>query len=112
MIVAAACCLAAAGNLEAASFDNETTSELRVICDSTFATDRHFCFGFLTGAVLFYREMLRADVLEPLACPDPAPTLDAFRQNFVDWATANPQFGETRAVDGLVQATAATWPCE
>jgi hypothetical protein len=112
LFIAATCWLGSASNLDAASFDNETTSELRTICASSDATDRHFCFGFLTGAVLFYREMLRAEVLEPLACPEPEPTLDGFRQNFVDWATANPEFGETRAVDGLVQATAATWPCE
>ncbi len=92
-------------------FDNETTAELGRLCASPSLTDRDFCFGFLLGAGQFYTEMLRAEVIQPLACPDPVPTIDELRMAFVEWAAANPEAGETRAVDGMMRAAAETWPC-
>jgi hypothetical protein len=92
-------------------FDNETTAELARLCASPVATERDFCFGFMLGAGQFYTEMLRAEVIQPLACPDPVPTIDAMRAAFVDWVAANPEAGESRAVDGMMQAAANIWPC-
>lgn len=92
-------------------FDNETTAELARLCASPVATERDFCFGFMLGAGQFYTEMLRAGVMRPLACPDPVPTIEAMRLGFIDWAAAHPEAGETRAVDGLLQAAAEAWPC-
>lgn len=92
-------------------FDQETTAELARLCASPAATDRDFCFGFMLGAGQFYTEMLRAEVIRPLACPDPVPTIEAMRQGFIDWVAANPEAGETRAVDGMMRAAAETWPC-
>ena len=92
-------------------FDKETTAELGRLCASTVATERDFCFGFMLGVGQFYTEMLRADVIRPLACPDPVPTIEEMRVSFIDWVDANPDAGETRAVDGLLQAAAEAWPC-
>ena len=92
-------------------FDNETTAELARLCASPVATERDFCFGFILGAGQFYTEMLRADVIQPLACPDPVPTIEEMRLGFIDWVSANPEAGETRAVDGMMQAAAEAWPC-
>ena len=100
-----------AANAEDGPFDQETTAELARLCASTVATERDFCFGFMLGAGQFYTEMLRADVIRPLACPDPVPTIEAMRLGFIDWAGANPEAGDTRAVDGLMQAAAEAWPC-
>jgi hypothetical protein len=92
-------------------FDNETTAELARLCASPVPTERDFCFGFMLGAGQFYTEMLRADVIRPLACPDPVPTIEEMRLGFIDWVAANPEAGETRAVDGMMQAAADAWPC-
>lgn len=92
-------------------FDNETTAELARLCASTVATERDFCFAFMLGAGQFYTEMLRAAVIQPLACPDPVPTIEEMRLGFIDWASTHPEAGETRAVDGMMQAAAEAWPC-
>lgn len=111
--------LALAGSLaggaalaENGPFADETTAELARLCSSPTVTERDFCFGFILGASQFYAEMLRADVIQPLACPDPEPTIDELRQRFVDWAAANPEAAETQAVDGMMRAAAETWPCD
>ena len=101
----------AAGAAENGPFDQETTAELARLCASTAATDRDFCFGFMLGAGQFYTEMLRAEVIRPLACPDPAPTIEEMRVGFVDWVAANPDAGDKRAVDGMMRAAAEIWPC-
>jgi hypothetical protein len=49
--------------------------------------------------------------MQPLACPDPAPTIEQMRLEFIGWVAANPQAAETRAIDGMMQAAAEIWPC-
>lgn len=93
-------------------FDDETTGELARLCASPAPTERHFCFGFMLGAGQFYSEMLRAEAIQPFACPDPVPTIEEMRLGFIDWVGANPEVAETRAVDGLLRAAAETWPCD
>lgn len=93
-------------------FDDETTAELARLCASPATTDRDFCFGFMLGAGQFYTEMLRAAVIRPLACPDPVPTIEEMRLGFVDWVAANPDAGDSRAVDGMMRAAAELWPCD
>lgn len=92
-------------------FDKETTAELASICASAAPTDSHFCYGFMLGAGQFYTEILRAELIRPMACPDPVPTIAEMRLAFIDWVAANPEAGGTRAVDGMMQAAAETWPC-
>ena len=106
-----AACLASTGAAADGPFDKETTSELATICASATATDSHFCYGFMIGAGQMYTEMLRAELIQPFACPDPAPSIAEMRVTFIDWVAANPDAGETRAVDGMMQAAAETWPC-
>jgi len=93
-------------------FDDETTGELARLCASPLATERDFCFGFMLGAGQFYTEMLRAEVIRPLACPEPVPTIDEMRVSFIEWAAANPEATDTRAVDGMMRAAAEIWPCD
>ena len=92
-------------------FDQETTAELARLCASPVASERDFCFGFMLGVGQFYTEMLRAEVIRPLACPDPVPTIEAMRVGFIEWAAANPEAADSRAVDGMMRAAAETWPC-
>ena len=111
-MLAGAVLLAAATNAEASPFDRQTTGELQAICASADALDQHFCIGFILGAGQLYQEMLRIEAIEPYACPEPAPSLTVLRDTFVSWAGANPEHAETRAIDGMVQAAAETWPCD
>ena len=110
-MLAGAALLAAATSAEASPFERQTTGELHVICASPNELDQHFCVGFILGAGQLYEEMLRIEALEPLACPEPAPSLAVLRDTFVSWAGANPEHAETRAIDGMMQAAAETWPC-
>lgn len=111
-MLAGAVLLAAATNAEASPFDRQTTGELRAICASANALDQHFCIGFILGAGQLYTEMLRIEAIEPLACPEPEPSLAVLRDTFVSWAGAHPEHAEARAIDGMMQAAAETWPCD
>ncbi|HRY25289.1 MAG: hypothetical protein H6852_06510 [Geminicoccaceae bacterium] len=110
-VLAGAALLAAAASAEASPFERQTTGELQAICASPAELDQHFCIGFILGAGQLYAEMLRIEAIEPLACPEPEPTLTVLRDTFVGWAGAHPEEADTRAIDGMMQAAAETWPC-
>jgi len=42
----------------------------------------------------------------------PVPTIDEMRVSFIEWAAANPEATDTRAVDGMMRAAAEIWPCD
>jgi hypothetical protein len=54
----------------------------------------------------------RAEQIEPIACADPVPKMDEIREAIVVWIDAHPEYATERAVDGMMRAAAATWPCE
>jgi hypothetical protein len=95
----------------------DTTADLLAYCDTssgpgeTAATGESFCNGFIAGTGLFYLELVRAKAIEPLACKDPTPPLAEVRAAFVSWARANPQYLDSKPVDGFWRAMAATYPC-
>ena len=111
-VLAGAALLAAAASAEASPFERQTTGELQAICASPAELDQHFCIGFIVGAGQLYDAMLQIKAIEPLACPKPEPTLAELRDTFVSWAGAHPEHGDTRAIDGMMQAAADTWPCK
>ena len=43
--------------------------------------------------------------------PQPGPTIESVQQAFVTWARVNTQYGQDRAVDGLMRFAATTYPC-
>lgn len=117
--IAAGLCLAAgaasAQDLPTAMFDIETAGDLAEICapeatggETDAAT---FCYGYIVGAGQLYAEVIRAESIRPIACPETVPTLEEIRANYLEWAGANPQFSGERAIDGLMRSAAATWPC-
>lgn len=91
---------------------NITAGELAARCSSVAETDKQLCYGFILGAGQLYAELLRAETIEPMACAEPAPTLEAIAAVFVNWVDANPMKASARAIDGMMQAAAETWPCE
>jgi hypothetical protein len=70
-----------------------------------------FCHGFIMGNGLFYRELIRADQIAPIACAEPPPTLAEIRDAFVDWAAIHGEYMDASPVDGFWRAMAARWPC-
>ena len=90
----------------------ESTADLRAACASGDMATRNLCFGFMQGAGQLYTELRRADVIGQIACADPVPTMESIRTSVVDWIDANPQHLSDRAVDSLLRASAAIWPCE
>jgi hypothetical protein len=112
-IVMGAAVLAAATTLGAATAAAiETTSDLREACAAEEIATRNLCYGFIQGAGQFYMELRRAEQIEPIACADPVPKMDEIREAIVVWIDAHPEHGSERAVDGMMRAAAATWPCE
>jgi hypothetical protein len=90
----------------------ETSSDLREACAAEDIATRNICYGFIQGAGQFYIELRRAEEIEAIACADPAPKMDEIRQAIVVWVDAHPEYASERAVDGLMRAAAATWPCD
>jgi hypothetical protein len=90
----------------------ETTADLRDACAAEDEATRNFCFGYIKGAGHLYVELVRANAIPQIACADPVPTLEVIRVSVVEWIDANPQHADDRAIDGLLQASAETWPCD
>lgn len=89
-----------------------SAGELAARCSSVTAEDRQLCFGFILGAGQLYGELVRAEAIEPMACADPAPTIEAIAAVFVEWVESHPADASARAIDGMMQAAAASWPCD
>jgi hypothetical protein len=88
----------------------QTFGDLMTLCGST-GDDAPFCSGYIMGAGQLYREMVRAERIEPWVCAEPVPTLDEARKAIVAWAQANPSSAGETPIDGLWRAAAAIWPC-
>ena len=71
-----------------------------------------FCRGFLVGAWQYHVEITRPGGRPPIFClPTSAPTMEAAQASFVAWVAANPQYGNDKALDGLMRWAATTYPC-
>jgi hypothetical protein len=72
---------------------------------------RQHCYGFIAGAAALYRELIAAERLPRLVCPEGEPTADEARETFTAWIAANPGARSEKAIDGLFRAASAKWPC-
>ncbi len=74
---------------------------------------RAWCYGFIVGAAQYHSDLAAADPgHERLFCmPDPAPSLDQARSDFVAWGQANPQYNDSKAIDGLMRFAGSQYPC-
>jgi hypothetical protein len=71
-----------------------------------------YCRGFMIGAGQYHAAVTAARGARPVFClPNPSPTVEQVQGAFVQWARANTQYGQERAVDGLMRFAAATYPC-
>ncbi|HYZ64095.1 MAG TPA: Rap1a/Tai family immunity protein [Acetobacteraceae bacterium] len=74
---------------------------------------RAWCYGFIVSAGQYHTALTAADPSRGriFCLPEPAPTLDEFRRDFVAWAQSNPQYGDDKAIDGLARFAASKYPC-
>jgi hypothetical protein len=70
-----------------------------------------YCRGFMVGAGQYHTSISAATGRRIFCLPEPSPTIEAVQQAFVGWARANTQYGQERAIDGLMRFAAATYPC-
>lgn len=92
-----------------------TTAALASICAATSPNAESpltaYCRGFMVGAGQYHSAVSVATGRRIFCMPQPGPTIENVQQAFVAWARANTQYGQDRAVDGLMRFAAATYPC-
>jgi hypothetical protein len=92
-----------------------TTATLASICAATSPNAESpltgYCRGFMVGAGQYHHAVSTA-TSRPIFClPSPTPSIEQVQSAFVQWARGNTQYGQERAVDGLMRFAAATYPC-
>ena len=113
----AACALASpAPAVEVTDFDLDTTRELVALCsaqpgDALYAEALQFCYGYVAGIAQFHRALIRADRIEPVACPQHEVTREELARVFLDWARGNPAAEGQLAAESVARAAGAAWPC-
>ncbi len=90
----------------------ESTADLRGACAAEDEATRNLCYGYFLGAGQLYVQLRRAEAIDQIACAEPVPTLEAIRVSVVEWMDAHPEHASETAIDGLMRAAAAIWPCE
>ena len=101
---------------EVNNFDLVTTSDLVALCsarsdDPLYAEALQFCFGYMAGTAQFHRALVRADDIQPIACPRFEVTREALVGVFLDWAQAHPSAMSDLPAESVKRAAAAAWPC-
>ena len=72
----------------------------------------HFCEGFATGAYQYYLALAARDPGERVVClPDPTPSRDQIKADFVAWAKANPSALNDPPVESIFRYLAEAYPC-
>lgn len=92
-----------------------STATLASICAATSPNAESpltgFCRGFMVGAGQYHTAVAAATGRRVFCLPEQSPTIESVQQAFVAWARNNTQYGQERAVDGLMRFAAATYPC-
>ena len=115
---AAAMPMPAAAQITERTFSSGRTGDLATLCaaeetDTAGVAARAWCHAFIVATGQYHNSVAAADpATSRVYClPDPNMTLDQVRTAFVTWARSNPQYADTRAVDGLMRFAGTTWPC-
>jgi hypothetical protein len=107
---------APAGAQELEDFTVRDAGSLADLCSTAessalYPEARQHCYGFIAGAAALYRELIAAERLPRLVCPEGQPTAEEARETFVGWIAQNPGARSEKAIDGLFRAASAKWPC-
>ena len=70
-----------------------------------------YCFGFASGALNYHRAITPPNA-PPLYCaPDPPPSFEQLRGQYVLWVNSAPANQSMRAVDSIFAFLRAAFPC-
>jgi hypothetical protein len=99
------------------NFQDATTADYVALCSATQGQDNyvaaiHFCEGFASGAYQYYLSLAAKDPTERFVClPNPPPSRDKVKADFVAWAKANPSIQNDPPVDSIFRYLGQTYPC-
>jgi hypothetical protein len=99
------------------SFQVSTTADLLALCEAApgqenYVAAIHFCEGFASGAYQYYLALAARDPSERYVClPDPTPSRDKIKADFVSWTKANPSALGDRPVDSIFRYLGQAYPC-
>jgi len=71
-----------------------------------------FCLGYMSGAMQFYGAAIKSPDVDPFVCAPEDLSRASLRDAFLDWARANSQSLGEPAIEGLVRAAVAEFPCK
>ena len=99
------------------NFKDATTADYLALCSTAPGQDNyvaavHFCEGFASGAYQYYLSLAAKDPAERFVClPNPPPSRDKVKADFVAWAKANPSIQNDPPVDSIFRYLGQTYPC-
>jgi hypothetical protein len=106
----------AEGGYSLEDFGLRTGQDLLDVC--TLAPDHPdypvahaYCVGFIEGAGQLHDVLAAGPNFDRLVCGPGNITLDDVVTVYANYAAANPQHMKESAIDSLVRAAAAEWPC-
>jgi hypothetical protein len=76
-----------------------------------YQTAKGFCLGYMTGAMQLYRAAAASPNVKNFVCPEHTVSRAEMREVFLEWAAANPQRMSEPAIDSLLRAAVAKFPC-
>jgi hypothetical protein len=102
-------------NLE--DFELRTGQDLYDICTLDpnhphYPVARAYCVGFIEGAGQLHDALAAGPNFDRLVCGPSTVTLADVVTVYANYAVANPQHMKESAIDSLVRAAAAKWPCK
>jgi Rap1a immunity proteins len=77
-----------------------------------YQTAKGFCYGYMTGAMQVYRAAAASPNVKNYVCPGHEVSRAEMRDVFLAWAAANPERLNEPAVDSLLRAAVAKFPCQ
>jgi hypothetical protein len=77
-----------------------------------YQTAEGFCLGYMTGAMQLYRAAAASPNVKNFVCPGHVVSRAEMRDVFLEWAATNPQRLSEPAIDSLLRAAVAKFPCE
>lgn len=98
-------------------FELRTGQDLLDICTldpnhDHYHVARAYCVGFIEGAGQLHDALAAGPNFDRLVCGPDTVTLSDVVTVYAKYAVANPQHMKESAIDSLVRAAAAKWPCE
>jgi hypothetical protein len=99
------------------SFELDNAEALVTACtvpadNALYQTAKGFCLGYMTGAMQLYRAAAASPNIKNFVCPGHEVSRAEMRDVFLEWAAANPQHLSEPAVDSLLRAAVAKYPCQ